>query len=68
MYWVCISGDFPDVRLYQYQRSISVDKGRVEAFSDGVLSIIITIMVLQFQAPKSVELSALFPLIPKFLS
>jgi len=45
-----------------------VDKGRVEAFSDGVLAIIITIMVLEFQAPKSVELSALFPLIPKFLS
>jgi uncharacterized membrane protein len=45
-----------------------VDKGRVEAFSDGVLAIIITIMVLQFQAPKSIEVSALIPLIPKFLS
>ena len=45
-----------------------MDKGRVEAFSDGVLSIIITIMVLQFQAPKSIELSALVPIIPKFLS
>jgi uncharacterized membrane protein len=45
-----------------------VDKGRVEAFSDGVLAIIITIMVLQFQAPQSIELSALVPLIPKFLS
>lgn len=45
-----------------------MDKGRVEAFSDCVLSIIITIMVLQFQAPKTVELSALIPLIPKILS
>jgi len=45
-----------------------VDKGRVEAFSDGVLAIIITIMVLEFQAPQSTELSALIPLIPKFLS
>jgi uncharacterized membrane protein len=45
-----------------------VDKGRVEQFSDGVLAIILTIMVLQFQVPQSVELSALLPLIPKFLS
>jgi uncharacterized membrane protein len=45
-----------------------VDKGRVEAFSDGVLAIIITIMVLEFQVPQSTELSALIPLIPKFLS
>ncbi len=45
-----------------------MDKGRVESFSDGVLAIIITIMVLQFQVPQSVELSALLPLIPKFLS
>lgn len=43
-------------------------KGRVEAFSDGVLAIIITIMVLQFQTPKTTEFSALVPLIPKFLS
>jgi uncharacterized membrane protein len=45
-----------------------LDKGRVEAFSDGVLAIIITIMVLEFQAPQSVELSALVNLIPQFLS
>jgi uncharacterized membrane protein len=45
-----------------------LDKGRVEAFSDGVLAIIITIMVLEFQAPQSVELSALVDLIPQFLS
>jgi uncharacterized membrane protein len=45
-----------------------VDKGRVEAFSDGVLAIIITIMVLELQAPKEATLAALQPLIPKFLS
>ena len=45
-----------------------MDTGRVETFSDGVLAIIITIMVLEFQVPQSTELSALIPLIPKFLS
>jgi len=45
-----------------------VSKGRVEAFSDGVLAIIITIMVLELQAPDEPTLAALQPLIPKFLS
>ena len=45
-----------------------MDKGRVESFSDGVLSIIITIMVLEIQVPQSVERSAFVHLIPKFLS
>ena len=43
-------------------------KGRLEAFSDGVLAIIITIMVLELSAPEEGTLSALAPLIPKFLS
>jgi uncharacterized membrane protein len=43
-----------------------MDKGRVQAFSDCVLSIIITIMVLQLQAPEKGMLSALWPLLPKF--
>lgn len=43
-------------------------KGRLEAFSDGVLAIIITIMVLELKAPKGVEFSALAPLIPVFMS
>jgi uncharacterized membrane protein len=43
-----------------------MDKGRVQAFSDCVLSIIITIMVLQLQAPEKGVLSALWPLLPKF--
>ena len=43
-------------------------KGRIEAFSDGVLAIIITIMVLELQVPHSADLSALLPLLPVFLS
>ena len=43
-----------------------MDKGRLEAFSDGVLAIIITIMVLELRAPEKGVISALFPLLSKF--
>ena len=43
-------------------------KGRLEAFSDGVLAIIITIMVLELKVPNSAEIDALGPLIPVLLS
>ena len=43
-------------------------KGRLEAFSDGVLAIIITIMVLEMKAPNGAELGTLRPLAPVFLS
>jgi len=43
-------------------------KGRLEAFSDGVLAIIITIMVLGLQAPHEATLAALIPVIPALLS
>lgn len=43
-------------------------KGRLEAFSDGVIAIIITIMVLELKVPHGVNLDALRPLIPVFLS
>ena len=43
-------------------------KGRLEAFSDGVIAIIITIMVLEMKAPHEAALSALRPLLPVFLS
>jgi uncharacterized membrane protein len=43
-------------------------KGRLEAFSDGVIAIIITIMVLAMKVPDKADLSALRPLIPIFLS
>ncbi len=45
-----------------------MSKGRMEAFSDGVIAIIITIMVLELRPPHGAELSALQPLIPIFLS
>ncbi len=41
---------------------------RVEAFSDGVLAVLITIMVLDLKVPHGVELDALKPLLPVFLS
>jgi uncharacterized membrane protein len=43
-------------------------KGRFEAFSDGVIAVIITIMVLELKAPHGTDLAALVPLIPIFLS
>ena len=43
-------------------------KGRLEAFSDGVLAIIITIMVLELKVPHGASLQDLKPLIPVFLS
>ena len=43
-------------------------KGRLEAFSDGVLAIIITIMVLELRAPHEASAAALRPLLPVFLS
>lgn len=43
-------------------------KGRLEAFSDGVMAIIITIMVLELKAPHGAEAVALTPLLPVFLS
>ena len=45
-----------------------MSKGRLEAFSDGVIAIIITIMVLEMKAPQGTELVSLRPLIPVFLS
>ncbi len=45
-----------------------MSKGRLEAFSDGVLAIIITIMVLELKAPHEPELEALRPLVPVVLS
>jgi uncharacterized membrane protein len=45
-----------------------MNKGRLEAFSDGVIAIIITIMVLEIKVPHEASLEALRPLIPVFLS
>jgi uncharacterized membrane protein len=45
-----------------------MSKGRLEAFSDGVLAIIITIMVLDLRPPRDPTFEALRPLVPVFLS
>jgi len=45
-----------------------MSKARMEAFSDGVIAIIITIMVLELRAPHDASLHALRPLLPVFLS
>ena len=42
-------------------------KGRLEAFSDGVIAIIITIMVLELKVPHGADLAALKSLVPVFL-
>jgi uncharacterized membrane protein len=44
-----------------------MNKNRLEAFSDGVLAIIITIMVLEFNVPKGYTFEDLRPLLPKVL-
>ena len=45
-----------------------VDRGRLEAFSDGVMAIIITIMVLDLKVPAGSDWSALRPVLPVFLT
>ena len=47
---------------------IVLGSGRLEAFSDGVLAIIITIMVLELKVPHDDSVAALVPLLPVFLS
>jgi uncharacterized membrane protein len=43
-------------------------KGRVEAFSDGVIAILITIMILELRVPHGSDLAALRPLLPVFFA
>src|SRR5690242_19713428 len=42
-------------------------KGRMEAFSDAVIAIIITIMVLELKVPHGTDLASLRPMLPMFL-
>jgi uncharacterized membrane protein len=43
-------------------------KGRLEAFSDGVIAVVITIMVLELRVPEGADWAAVTPLIPVFLT
>jgi uncharacterized membrane protein len=45
-----------------------VTKTRLEAFSDGVIAILITIMMLEFKVPHGADWRALLPLVPPFLT
>ena len=45
-----------------------MNKGRLEAFSDGVLAIILTIMVLELKVPEKTDFESLYELYPVFLS
>ncbi len=45
-----------------------MNKSRLEAFSDGLFAVVITIMVLELEPPRAVTLRALVPLIPVYLS
>ena len=45
-----------------------MEKDRVQAFSDGVIAILITIMVLELKVPHEPSLAALIPVAPVFLS
>lgn len=47
---------------------MALGKGRIEAFSDGVIAIIITIMVLEMKVPHGDTIESLKPLIPVFMS
>jgi uncharacterized membrane protein len=48
------------------KRPFSTEAGRVEAFSDGVIAVIITIMVLELKPPHGTDLSTLHTLLPTF--
>ena len=45
-----------------------MDKGRLEAFSDGVIAILITIMVLDLKVPQGTDWRSLVPVLPTLLS
>ena len=50
------------------KRGVKMGKNRIEAFSDGVLAIIITIMVLELKVPHGDTVTELLPLVPVLLS
>src|SRR5450756_2440600 len=61
-----VNSHSPSVMASDYPPAM--EKNRLEAFSDGVIAIIITIMVLELHVPQGTDLSALKELCPVFLS
>ena len=55
-------------KLETSRSRLAMNKDRVTAFSDGVIAIIITIMVLELKTPHNASLGAIMPLMPVFLS
>lgn len=54
--------------MAQKDQKTHIPKNRLEAFSDGVIAIIITIMVLELKVPHGTQIADLMPLFPVFLS
>ena len=64
---VLIEDDFR--RIFRFcAYNVAMNKSRLEAFSDGVIAILITIMVLELRIPHGDDLGALGPLLPVFLT
>jgi uncharacterized membrane protein len=57
----------PGAGVALIRAQVHMGKGRLEAFSDGVLAVIITIMVLEMKVPHGANLAALAPVLPVFL-
>ena len=57
-----------DEAALKHAEILAMNKTRLEAFSDGVIAIIITIMVLELKVPHGTEFKNLTPLLPVFLS
>src|SRR3954468_14758117 len=51
-----------------FSLEVPMGKGRLEAFSNGVIAVIITVMVLEMKVPHGESLASLAPLLPVFLS
>src|SRR6185312_17233169 len=52
----------------EYDADTGMRKDRLEAFSDGVIAILITIMILELKTPHGTDLAALRPVIPTLLA
>jgi uncharacterized membrane protein len=64
---MCVAAVAVQLNQVRFQER-AMGKGRLEAFSDGVLAIIITIMVLELKVPHGTDLNSLKPLMPIFLT